>query len=153
MNYLDQCLKEVDIHGTLSFSGITLDSELYYRLCKKWVTIGKPAGLSFMLCDFRLPSEHFRELLRRIHCQRLVIELSRFEQFHLDDLILEAMPECEELVVNCISPMYCPGITDRTLHRWAIQERPPRKIFLNDIQADFTVDGITTLINVRLFVE
>lgn len=65
--------------------------------------------------------------------------------------VLEAMPECQELIVSCVSPMDSIGLTDRTLHRWAIQEKLPKKILLNDIQANFTIDGVISLINVSLF--
>uniref|UniRef100_A0A915PQJ8 Uncharacterized protein n=1 Tax=Setaria digitata TaxID=48799 RepID=A0A915PQJ8_9BILA len=101
----------------------------------------------FTLCRFRLPSEYFCELLMRTHCQGLNIELSHFDQCFIDDLVLESMPECQELVLSSATPVYFARFTDSTLHRWAVQEKLPRKIFLRNIRANITFDGIVTLIN------
>ncbi|KAM3716994.1 F-box protein [Dirofilaria immitis] len=147
LNYLDQQFKEASIHGILSFSGIAITIDLYNSLCKSWVRINNATSLMFTLCRFRLPSECFYELLMRTNCQRLSIELSHFEQCFLDDLILEAMPECQELILSSATPIYFARFTDSSLHRWAVQEKLPRKILLRNIRANFTFDGVITLIN------
>ncbi|VDM97162.1 unnamed protein product [Thelazia callipaeda] len=147
LNYLDQHFKTVYINGTLSFSGIALNSNLYKILCKSWVRITDATRLVFTLCRFRLSSKYFYELLTRTRCRKLTIELSHFEQFVLDDLVLQAMPECEELILSSTIPVYFTRITDSSLHRWAVQENLPRKILFRNIQANFTFDGVITLIN------
>uniref|UniRef100_A0A2K6WB92 F-box domain-containing protein n=1 Tax=Onchocerca volvulus TaxID=6282 RepID=A0A2K6WB92_ONCVO len=147
LSYLDQQFKEASIHGTLSFSGIAITTDLYNSLCKSWVRINNATRLVFTLCRFRLPSEYFCELLMRTRCQRLSVELSHFEQCLLDDLVLEAMPECQELILSSATPIYFARFTDSSLHRWAVQEKLPRKILLRNIRANFTFDGVITLIN------
>lgn len=62
--------------------------------------------------------------------------------------VLEVMSECAELIASSVSPKYFVALSDRTLHRWATQERLPRKIQLRNIFSNFTLDGIITMINV-----
>uniref|UniRef100_A0A0R3RW11 F-box domain-containing protein n=1 Tax=Elaeophora elaphi TaxID=1147741 RepID=A0A0R3RW11_9BILA len=147
LNYLDQRFKEANIRGTLSFSGIAITTDLYNSLCKSWVRIDNATCLVFTLCRLRLSSECFCKLLMRAHCKQLSIELSHFEQCLIDDLVLEAMPECQELILSSATPVYFARFTDSSLHRWAVQEKLPKKISLRNIRANFTFDGVITLIN------
>ncbi|KAL3985767.1 F-box-like family protein [Acanthocheilonema viteae] len=147
LNYLDQQFKEANIHGVLSFSGIAITTDLYNSLCKSWVRIDNATRLVFTLCRFRLSSKYFCKLLMRTNCQQLNIELSHFEQCLIDDLVLEAMPECRELILSSATPIYFACFTDSSLHRWAVQEKLPKKILLRNIRANFTFDGVITLIN------
>ncbi|KAK6108564.1 F-box-like family protein [Brugia pahangi] len=147
LSYLDQQFKEANIHGILSFSGIAITTDLYNSLCKSWVRIDNATRLVFTLCHFRLPLEYLYELLIRTHCQRLTIELSYFEQCFLDDLVLEAMSECQELILSSATPVYFSRFTDNSLHRWAVQEKLPKKILFRNIRTNFTFDGVITLIN------
>ncbi|CAG9536119.1 unnamed protein product [Cercopithifilaria johnstoni] len=147
LNYLEQQFKEANIHGILSFSGIAITTNLYNSLCKSWVKIDNATRLVFILCRFRLSSKYFRKLLMRTNCHQLNIELSHFEQCLIDDLVLEAMPECRELILSSATPIYFACFTDNSLHRWAVQEKLPKKIILRNIRANFTFDGVITLIN------
>ncbi|VDK77958.1 unnamed protein product [Litomosoides sigmodontis] len=147
LNHLDQQFKEASIHGVLSFSGIAITTDLYNSLCKSWVSIDNARRLVFTLCRFRLSSKHFCKLLLRTNCQQLSIELSHFEECLIDDLVLEAMPECRELILSSATPTYFAYFTDSSLHRWAVQDKLPKKILLRNIRANFTFDGVITLIN------
>uniref|UniRef100_A0A1I8EED9 F-box domain-containing protein n=1 Tax=Wuchereria bancrofti TaxID=6293 RepID=A0A1I8EED9_WUCBA len=163
LSYLDQQFKEANIHGILSFSGIAITTDLYNNIFLKqqlrkilFCKFKVPTNIAtkfdhnktvFTLCHFRLPLEYLYELLIRTHCQRLTIELSYFEQCFLDDLVLEAMSECQELILSSATPVYFSRFTDNSLHRWAVQEKLPKKILLRNIRTNFTFDGVITLIN------
>uniref|UniRef100_A0A915CCB0 F-box domain-containing protein n=1 Tax=Parascaris univalens TaxID=6257 RepID=A0A915CCB0_PARUN len=147
LDALSESLKQVNVDGRLSFCGVTIDASLYERLTRNSVHISKARDLVFTLCRFHLGTEQLRDLLMRTNCQKLNLELSQFDDDILNDYLLEGMSDCREFSASTTLPKYFGGLTDRTLNRWATQERLPTRIHFQSVCANFTLNGVLTLLN------